>query len=209
MKKIETRTLVLYGLFIGLIFLLGLTPLGYIMLPIAAITTVHMPVIIGSFRFGVRGGILLGFFFGFTSLITCFTRPDAIAAIVLGTNTGFGLYNVFLVLMVLFVPRVLTGIFAALSYLALKKANRTIAMTVAAIIGSLTNTVFLLGSLYLFAFQASGAAFGLPTGFTSKEFLAVLFGIVSINGLLEAAAAAIICTAIGSALLHFDKNATA
>ena len=38
MRKIQTRTIVLYGLFIAVIFLLGLTPLGYINLPIAAIT---------------------------------------------------------------------------------------------------------------------------------------------------------------------------
>ena len=48
MRKIQTRTIVLYGLFIAVIFLLGLTPLGYINLPIAAITTVHIPVIVGG-----------------------------------------------------------------------------------------------------------------------------------------------------------------
>ena len=48
MRSIQTRTIVLYGLFIAVIFLLGLTPLGYINLPIAAITTVHIPVIVGG-----------------------------------------------------------------------------------------------------------------------------------------------------------------
>ena len=56
MRKIQTRTIVLYGLFIAVIFLLGLTPLGYINLPIAAITTVHIPVIVGGYVLGKKGG---------------------------------------------------------------------------------------------------------------------------------------------------------
>ena len=39
MKKMDTKSLVLYALFIALVFLLGLTPVGFIYLPIAAITT--------------------------------------------------------------------------------------------------------------------------------------------------------------------------
>jgi uncharacterized membrane protein len=206
MQRISTRELVLYALFVGMIFLLGLTPLGFITLPIAAITTVHIPVIVGGYRFGVKGGALLGFFFGLTSLISCFTRPDAIAAIVLGTNTGFGVYNLLLILLVLFLPRILTGIFSALTYGALRTKNELLAMGIAAFVGSMTNTVLLLGSLYIFAFAQTGAAFGLAAGFTAAQFLKILLGIVALNGLLEAAAAVILCTAIGRALLHFEKN---
>lgn len=206
MQRITTREMVLYALFTGMIFLLGLTPLGYITLPIAAITTVHIPVIVGGYRFGVKGGALLGFFFGLTSLISCFMRPDAIAAIVLGTNTGFGVYNLALILLVLFVPRVLTGVFSALTYGALRRKNETLAMGIAAFVGSMTNTILLLGSLYLFAFEQTGAAFGLAAGFSAAQFLNILLGIVALNGLLEAAAAMLICTAVGRALLHFEKD---
>ncbi len=206
MQRVSTRTLVLYALFIGMIFLLGLTPLGYITLPIAAITTVHIPVIVGGYRFGVKGGALLGFFFGLTSLIACFMRPDAIAAIVLGTNTGFGAYNLLLIVLVLFLPRVLTGVFSALTYHALRRKSETAAMGAAAFVGSMTNTILLLGGLYLFAFEQTGAAFGLAAGFTAAQFLNVLLGVVALNGLLEAAAAVIICTAVGRALLHFTKK---
>ena len=92
MEKISTRQIALYGLFIALVFLLGFTPLGYIYLPLASITTVHIPVIVGSYILGRKGGAVLGFFFGLTSLIKCFITPDAISAIMLGTSTGFGLY---------------------------------------------------------------------------------------------------------------------
>lgn len=200
----ETRRLVQYALFVGIILLMGLTPFfGYISLPFAAITIVHLPVIIGSYRFGVRGGALLGFFFGLTSLITCFTRPDAIAAIVMGTNTGFGLYNLFLIVAILFLPRVLVGVFSALTYSALQKAGDALAMAVAAVVGSLTNTVLLLGGLYLFAFNQAGAALGLSAGYTAQQLLMAILGIVAFNGMLEAVAAMLLCTAVGKALTHF------
>lgn len=196
-RRINARTLVLYALFTALIFLLGLTPLGYIMLPIAAITTVHIPVIVGGYILGPQGGALLGLFFGLTSLIRCFTTPDAAAAIVLGTGTGFGPYNLLLILAVIFLPRVLTGLFSAWIYKSLSKPGRDVlAMGVSAFAGSLTNTVFFLGGLYALAFSRTAAALGIP----GAALLKALLGIVALNGVLEAAAAVILCSAVGKAL---------
>lgn len=206
MKKISTRVLVLHALFVGIIFLFGLTPIGYITLPIATITMVHIPVIIGGYVFKLRSAALFGFTFGLTSLIACFTQPDAIAAIVLGTNTGFGLYNIFLIIVILFLPRILVGVFSAMSFNALKKWNETLALAISAAIGSLTNTVFLLGGLYIFAFEQIGGVLGLAPGYTSNTVLAILLGIVTFNGLLEAGAAVIICTPAGKAILHLLKR---
>ena len=205
MRNSKVKNLVLYALFIALIFALGLSPLGFIYLPFASITITHIPVIVGAFLFGVKGGALFGFFFGLTSLIQCFMAPDMIAMIVLGTETGFGIYNILLILVVLFVPRILTGVFAALVYKALsrKKADSLLAMGVSAVVGSLTNTVLLLGALYVFAFEQSALGFGLSGAFTAMDFLKVLLGIVAANGLLEAAAALIIGTALGKVLIRF------
>ena len=193
----DTRILVFYALFVALIFLLGLTPLGYIMLPIAAITTVHIPVIVGGYILGPKGGSLLGFFFGLTSLIRCFTTPDATAAVVLGTGTGFGPYNLLLIVAVLFLPRVLTGLFSALLYKSLSKPGRDVlAMGVAAFAGSLTNTVFYLGGLYVLAFSQTAAIMGVA----GSALLKALLGIVAFNGVLEAVAAVLLCCAVGKAL---------
>ena len=201
-----------YALFIGIIFLLGLTPLGFLVLPflpVAGITMVHIPVIIGSYCFGVKGGAVLGFFFGLASLIRCFMTPDATAAIVLGTNTGFGIYNVFLILVVIFLPRILTGVFSALCYKGISRLDksRVIAMGVSAFVGSITNTVFFLGGLYLFAFNQLAAGYGLANP-TYSALLDVLLGVVSVNGVAEAVAAVVLCTAIGKALLAFQRSRT-
>ncbi len=198
MRSTKTRTTVLYGLFIAVIFLLGLTPLGYISLPIAAITTVHVPVIVGGYVLGKKGGAVLGFFFGLTSLIRCFTTPDATAAVILGTGTGFGAYNLLLILAVTFLPRILTGFFSSALYglIGGTGGRQTVAMGVSAFVGSMTNTVFYLGGLYLFAFEQTASMMGVK----GSALLKALLGIVAFNGVLEAAAAVLLCTAVGKAL---------
>lgn len=196
-KRNNTRQLVFYALFAALIFLLGLTPLGYIMLPIAAITTVHIPVIVGGYFLGLKGGSLLGFFFGLTSLIRCFTTPDATAAVILGTTTGFGPYNLLLIVAIIFLPRVLTGLFSALLYRLLSKTSREVlAMGAAAFLGSLTNTVFYLGGLYVLAHSQTAQIMGV----SGSALLKALLGIVALNGVLEAVAAVILCCGVGKAL---------
>lgn len=210
MNKSKTQELTYLAVFTAIIFLLGLTPLGFLVLPflpIAGITTVHMPVIIGSYSFGTKGGAILGFFFGLVSLIRCFMTPDATAAILLGANTGFGIYNVFLIIMIIFLPRILTGAFSALIYKALSHTDKSqvLAMGISAFVGSLTNTVFFLGGLYLFAFNQAAAGFGLANA-TYGAFFKVLLGVVAVNGVSEAIAAVIICTAVGKAIHAFHKR---
>ncbi len=201
MDRNKTYTLTVYALFTAIIALLGFTPLGFVMLPIAAITTVHIPVIVGGYKLGVKGGAVLGAMFGLMSLIRCFTTPDATAQVILGTDTGFGFYNVILIAMIIFLPRVLCGVFSALTYKGIAKRDRSkiFAMAVSAVVGSLTNTVFYLGGLYIFAFNASVEMMGLANA-TYLTLLRAMLALVSLNGVLEAVFAAIVCTLVGKAL---------
>lgn len=204
MKTANIRLLAYYALFIAIIFILGLTPLGFIYLPIAAITMVHIPVIIGGFQLGVKGGALLGFFFGLMSLIKSFMAPDATSAVLHGTHTGFGLYNLFLILAITFFPRVLMGMVSASTYKLIRKWDKRgfIAMAVAAVLGTLTNTVFYLGGLYLFAHDAAAAMMGVA----GEQLLGALLGIVSLNGVLEVIAAVVICVPVGQALRFLTEK---
>lgn len=199
MKNESVNRLTKYGMLIALIFILGLTPVGYIKIPgVADITIIHIPVILGAYFLGVRGGALLGFFFGLTSFLHGLMSPDVTAAIIFGTATGFGIYNVLLIVCVVFLPRILVGLFAGLVFRALSKVDksRVFAMIAAAVVGSLTNTVLFLGGLYLLAFEQTAAAVGVA----GDALLGVMLGIVTLNGLLEAAAAAVVCPAVGKAL---------
>lgn len=205
MREKSVKNIVLYGMFTAVVFLLGLTPLGYIYLPMAAVTTVHIPVIVGGYSLGKKGGIVLGFFFGLTSLINCFITPDATAAVILGTGTGFGLYNLLLIVGVIFLPRVLAGLFSAAVYEAIGGSGRhqIAAMGISAFVGSLTNTVFYLGGLYILAFEQSAQIMGVA----GSALLSALLAIVASNGIIEAIAAVIICTAVGKALsLYTNRN---
>ena len=207
MKHNQILNLSYYAIFIGIIFLLGLTPLGLLVLPIlpVAVTTLHIPVIIGGYTLGVKGGAVLGFSFGLLSLIRCFTTPDIVATIVLGTGTGFGLYNLFLIVVILFLPRILTGVFAALTYKGLARLDKSnvVAMGVSAFVGSMTNTILFLGMLALFAFQPVAAAYDTESiGGLAK----ILLGVVGLNGVTEAVVAVILCTAIGKALRAYQTS---
>lgn len=207
MQSKKILTMAQYAMFIAIIFILGLTPLGFIILPFAGITTVHIPVIVGSYKFGVKGGALLGFCFGLTSLLRCFMTPDATAAIILGTGTGFGLINLGMIICVLFLPRILVGVFSALTYQGLKKAKakEPVAMAVSAVVGSLTNSVLYLGGLILFAYQQVAEGFYQLSGYTPWVVIATVAVACAVNIIAEAAAAVLICTPVGSAIKHFGK----
>ncbi|MFI3116033.1 MAG: ECF transporter S component [Clostridia bacterium] len=201
----NTKNLTQLAFFTALILMLGFTPLGFITVFATGITTVHIPVILGSYVFNVKQSCYLGFIFGLVSFIRCFTTPDAISAIVLGTGTGFGLYNLFLVVMIIFVPRILVGLFTNLSLKILLKITKkeTLSMIISAVIGSLTNTIFLLGGLFVFASSQTSTAFGLDS--TSTLFL-VLAGIVAINGMIEAVFASVVSAPIGKVVSKYAKK---
>nr|WP_237268877.1 ECF transporter S component [Thermoanaerobacterium thermosaccharolyticum] len=96
------------------------TPLGYIPLGIANATTMHIPTIIGSILEGPYVGTFIGLIFGISSFIRQNTPlfADPIIAIL---------------------PRLLIGIVAYYVYKISKSAG------IAAIAGTLTNTVGVLG----------------------------------------------------------------
>ena len=207
--KNNTKQLTYLALLTALILMLGLTPLGFLVLPVAAVTTVHIPVIVGSYVFSTKEACYLGFIFGIASFIRCFVAPDAIAGVILGTTTGgFGFYNIVLIIMIIFVPRILVGLLTSISYKILSNymENDSMAMGISAFIGSITNTIFFLGGLYLFAMEASATAFGL-SNFSAYSFFIFLMGLVSINGIVEALIAVVISVPVGRTVKKFlDKG---
>jgi len=57
------------SLLVSLLLILAYTPLGFINIPPVSITTMHIPVIIGSIMLGPIYGAILGFSFDLISLI--------------------------------------------------------------------------------------------------------------------------------------------
>lgn len=187
----RTRTLAIAGILTAITFLLGLTPIGYIPLPTMKITILCIPVLIGVLLEGLGVGIWLGFIFGTTSLLQIF-MGDPFGVILMG-------YSVPRTLAVVFIPRLLVPITAYFSFKAIKlignKITDKVGYGIAALIGSLTNTVLFLGMMYLLFIPEMGQLAEL-FGTTAEGMIAVIGTIVATNGIPEAIAAVIIVAAV-------------
>ena len=105
-------------------------------------TIVHIPVIIASILYGPKGGALLGALMGVIRLITT-------TIVLLPTSYLFSPFvpngNIYSLIIAL-IPRILIGITPYFVYRYLK--NKT-GLILAGAIGSLTNTIFVLGGIFL------------------------------------------------------------
>lgn len=198
----RTKSLVEVALFVAIIFVLAFTPfIGYIPIGPIKATTVHIPVIIGAIVLGKKKGAFLGFVFGLTSFINAtFVTPSPTSFLFSPLMGG----NVFS-LIVCFVPRILIGVDAYLVYKAVKKLLPKydgFAISLGAVAGSLTNTILVMGLIYVFFAQKYAEI----NKINADALFGVIMGMVGMNGVPEAIAAAIISTAICKALLAFRKH---
>ena len=196
----KTLKLTVYALFLAIMLVMGLVPfLGFIPLPFASIVIIQVPVILASYFLGYKGGMFFGLVFGITSIIKCFIQPDVFAAIIM--NAG-GIKTIGLMIICLVIPRVLIGLTTRATYDLISRFDKTRlrSMGLSAFIGTLTNTVFFLGAFYLFAREACMTGFGAAT---EKALFDMMLEVVKINGVIEAVASVVLCTAIGQALYRF------
>ena len=145
-------------------------------------TLVHIPVVIASIIYGPRIGATLGLLMGLFSL-TMNTLVLTPASYLFSPFVPNGnLYS----LVIAIVPRILIGVTPYFVYRWMH--NRTGLIT-ASIVGSMTNTVFVLSGIYLF--------FGNTFGRGIQHFLGL---IVSTNSLIEVIATVLITSAVVPAL---------
>ncbi len=203
MSSSKTRKLTITALLAAICFILGLTPAGYIPIPPVSMTLLCLPVIIGTITEGLGVGLLLSVIFGITSFFKAIGLtmvPDPLGTYVLQIS-------VFKTLIMIFIPRLIIPITTWLVYKAMPKQTNLghkVATGVAAFTGSITNTVFFLGALYLlFLPEIDKIAAGFET--TPDLLLGVLAGLGAVNGLPEAAVAVILCIPIVWALTK-SKN---
>lgn len=191
-----SKDIVKLGLFCAIIFALGMTPFGFIPLGAFKIVTVHIPVIIGSIVLGAKKGAVLGFIFGLTSSISAILQPTVTSYFFSPIVSG----NL-LSLVVCFVPRILVGIVPYYVYKMIKKININFALIISGLVGSLVNTIFVLGFIYLFFAQKYAEI--LST--TVDNLLTVIVTTVGINASLEALASAILVLFICKAIFKISK----
>ena len=194
----KTRKLTITAILAAITILLGLT-LGYIPGPIAKLTLMTIPVIVGAVLEGFGVGLFLGLIFGLTSIAQLFMFPS----IFLPIFQAKPLYT----LVILIIPRLLVPILSYLVYQGLKRLFKDklmpINVGITAAVGSLTNTVFFLLGVYLLIAPEFAAALGSAVDAVGS----VIIGIATFNGLIEAAVAVVLCIPIIIAVTKFkNKN---
>lgn len=181
MDKIKIRKIALCGIFVALIIVMTFVPYtGYISIAgTLAITTLHVVVIIGSVILGWKYSLILGGMWGVMCLIRAVTSADP--ANILFINP-----------LISVLPRLFVGLFAALVFRALFKTKLGVigASVVAAVVGTLTNTVLVISAIYIFG--------GMIKEFRDAfEIVKTVIGIIiSVNGSVEIALAVILTPAI-------------
>ena len=201
-KSQKTTEMVKMALFIALIILLSVTPLGYIPLGAINATTIQMPVIIGAVLFGWKKGAALGGVFGATSLIKNTLQPNLTSFVfspfvpVFGEEGG-SLWAV----AVCIIPRVMIGVAAAgvFALLSKTKLKKSLCCAAAGFCGSITNTVLVMGGIYVFF----GKAYSEAKEIAYEALLATVSATVAGAGIAEAVISAVVCAAVCSALIKY------
>ena len=175
----RTRQLTIVGMLASITVILGLTGYGFIPLPMAKATVMHIPVIIGAILEGPSVGFMVGLLFGLFSIFQNIMAPNILS---------FAFLNP----LVSVLPRVLIGLTAYYCYKALPVRNEAIRIGIGAALGSLTNTVGVLGMIYLLY----AADFAAARNIDPATVLAVVSGIALTNGLPEAVISAMIAVPV-------------
>lgn len=199
-KKMDVRLMAQIALLAAIMIVMAFTPLGYIPLPFMNATTMHIPVIVGACLLGPKAGGVLGGLFGITSVVKATIQPK-ITSFVFTPFYSFSpeFSGNWMSLIVAILPRILIGVVAGLVFQGLVKLirNQTVSLAVAGILGSMTNTIGVMGLIYLLFGEQYAAAGGTDPSL----LLGVILGVVCTNGIVEAIIAGVLTAAVCKALL--------
>lgn len=193
MQKRKAYRIAILGILMAIIFVQSLVPfLGFIPTGFINITIIHITVIVAAIVLGPKDGAIVGLVWGLGTMVRAFTSPTSIIDTTVFTNP-----------IVAVLPRIIVGLVAGYLYLGLKKRlkKRTVAMGIASAVGSLTNTVLVLGLMRVMYASALSQAYTTQTDLLNK----LLLIIVGTNGVPEMIAAIIIAPAISTAILKANR----
>ena len=202
--KKDTRWMVSVALMAAIVIVLANTPLGMIQLPIIKATTVHIPVIIGAVLLGPLAGAILGGVFGICSLISNTMAPTLLSFAFSPFLSTTGLPGVLKALWISIGCRILIGVAAGWLWILLEKfhTRQVISLPIVGFVGSMVNTITVMGSIYLLFAQQYAEAKEVAV----TAVWGLIMGTVTASGIPEAIAAAILVLALGKVLLKFIKR---
>lgn len=203
MKRKDTRWMVSVALMAAIVIVLANTPLGMIQLPIIKATTVHIPVIIGAILLGPLAGGILGFVFGVCSLISNTMAPTLLSFAFSPFMSTTGIPGALKALWISVGCRVLIGVVAGWLWILFRQLRMNhgilyiICLAITGFIGSMVNTVTVMGSIYLLFAQQYAEAKDVAI----TAVWALVMGTVTASGIPEAIAAAVIVAVVAKVLL--------
>lgn len=192
-QKNKTYRIAILGILSAFIIVQTFVPfLGNIPIPPLNPTIIHITVIVAAFVLSTKDGMLVGLVWGLARMVKAYTLPASPLDLLLWTNPVIAV-----------VPRVMVGLVAGLVFHAfLKRKQEKVGMVTAAVLGSLTNTVLVLGFIALFY----GNEYATALNVDPSNLLKVLAGIVATNGIGEAVAAGLIAPFIATALMKVRRK---
>ena len=189
-KNINVRKMSIISVLSAISIMLSMTPLGFIPIGPTNATIMHIPVIIGAIVEGPAVGMTVGLIFGLTSLIRNLTMP---------TITSFAFINP----LVSVLPRVLIGIVAYYVYkLAIKiTKNSFVSGWITGFIGSLVNTIGVLGMIYVLY----GARYAQALEKSAASAKTLLLTLATTSGIPEAILGGFVVSAVAVVLKKRKK----
>ncbi|MBO0458571.1 ECF transporter S component [Enterococcus hulanensis] len=207
MKEKNVRNFTLTAMFLAIMIILAVTPLGFIPIGPINATTMHIPVIIASIVLGPRIGAGLGAVFGVISLAraTVIITPMSFvfSPFIANPLTNQGDWRAVIVAII---PRILIGVVPYFVYKGLhrlmKEKVRPVSLFIAGVAGSLTNTILVMNLIFFF-FKDSYAN---VLQVTADVVYGVILGIIFGSGLVEAIVAGIATMGVSAVLLRLMKK---
>lgn len=205
----DTRYLTSVALMAAVVILLANTPLGMIQLPIIKATTVHIPVILGAILLGPGAGAILGAVFGLCSMVSNTMVPTLLSFAFSPFMSMTGIGGALKALWISVGCRIMIGVLSGWLWIFLKRlrVDPMAALPITGFVGSMVNTVFVMGSIYLLLAREYAQVKSVAVDAVWGLIMATVTG----SGVPEAIAAAILITALGKVLLksvsYFVKNA--
>lgn len=183
------------SILIAIIILQDFVPfLGNIPVGPLSITTMHVTVIITAIVVGPVDGAIIGGIWGILTWVRAFVAPSSPLAPLVMVNP-----------LVSVVPRIMIGLVAGYLYRWLARLSKQprLAMILAGIAGSLTNTGLVLGAIALFyRTPAVARAYGVNVA----HLLPALETIMATNGLAELVFAAIVVPLVAYPVLEVRRR---
>lgn len=188
-RKFSVRQLAIIGLLAGITIMLGMTGWGFIPIPPINATILHIPTILGALVEGPKVGASVGFLFGAYSFVQSFIIPNILSF-------------VFMNPVVSVLPRILIGPMAYIVYKLLPASFKQVRIAIAAFIGSMTNTVLVMGLIWVLYGKEFAALKQIP----ESDVFQIIVGVVLTHGIPEALLAVVIVTPIVIALQYKFKK---